>query len=161
MATFFTSDSHFGDHRTINIWRRPFSSVAEMDRVLEQAWNAAVAPDDEVWHLGDFARKAADVPDLLARLNGTKHLIRGNNDPAATLAAPGWASVQDYAEFELVGVKLVLCHYPFRSWNGQHRRALNLHGHSHGRLKPLLRQHDVGVDVWQWRPVTLAEILGG
>jgi calcineurin-like phosphoesterase family protein len=69
--------------------------------------------------------------------------------------------VQDYAELELDGVPLVLCHYPFRSWNGQHRRALNLHGHSHGRLKPMLRQHDVGVDVWGWRPVTLAEIMGG
>jgi calcineurin-like phosphoesterase family protein len=160
VATFFTSDSHFGDHRTINIWKRPFPSVAEMDRVLEEAWNAAVAPGDEVWHLGDFARKAGDVPALLARLNGTKHLLRGNNDPPATVAAEGWASVQDYAELELNGVALVLCHYPFRSWNRQHRRALNLHGHSHGRLKPMLRQHDVGVDVWGWRPVTLAEILG-
>jgi calcineurin-like phosphoesterase family protein len=159
VATFFTSDSHFGDHRTINIWKRPFASAAEMDRVLEEAWNDAVAPGDEVWHLGDFARKPADVPALLARLNGTKHLLRGNNDPPATLAAEGWSSVQDYIELELDGVRLVLCHYPFRTWNGQHRRAVNLHGHSHGRLKPLPRQHDVGVDVWEWRPVGLAEIL--
>jgi calcineurin-like phosphoesterase family protein len=159
VATFFTSDSHFGDHRTINIWKRPFASVTEMDRVLEDAWNAAVAPEDEVWHLGDFARLAGDVPALLARLNGTKHLIRGNNDPPATIAAAGWASAQDYAELELDGVPLVLCHYPFRSWNRQHRRALNLHGHSHGRLKPMLRQYDVGVDVWGWRPVGLGEIL--
>ena len=34
--------------------------------------------------------------------------------------------------------------------------ALNLHGHSHGRLKPLTRQIDVGVDVWGFRPVDLA-----
>jgi len=33
------------------------------------------------------------------------------------------------------------------------------HGHSHGRLKPLPRQFDVGVDVWGFRPVTLGEIL--
>jgi calcineurin-like phosphoesterase family protein len=161
MAIFFTGDSHFGDHRTINIWKRPFASVAEMDGVLIDAWNAAVAPGDEVWHLGDFARKASDVPALLARLHGTKHLLRGNNDPAATLQAPGWASVADYRELELEGTLLVLCHYPFRSWNGQHRRALNLHGHSHGRLKPIPRQYDVGVDVWSWRPVTLAQILAG
>ena len=159
MAIFFTSDSHFGDHRTINIWKRPFASVAEMDRVLEAAWNTVVSAGDEVWHLGDFARRPADVPALLARLHGTKHLIRGNNDPPATAAASGWASVRDYAELEVDGTKLVLCHYPFRSWNGQHRRAVNLHGHSHGRLKPMLRQHDVGVDVWQWRPTSLADIL--
>ena len=159
MATFFTSDSHFGDHRTINIWKRPFASVAEMDQLLLAAWNETVRPLDEVWHLGDFARKASEVPALLSRLNGTKHLIRGNNDSAATLEAPGWASVHDYLELEHDGRKLILCHYPFRSWNSQHRGALNLHGHSHGRLKPMPRQHDVGVDVWNWRPVTLAQIL--
>jgi calcineurin-like phosphoesterase family protein len=159
VAIFFTSDSHFGDHRTLNIWKRPFASVAQMDAALVKAWNEAVAPGDEVWHLGDFARRSADVPGLLAALNGTKHLLRGNNDPPATAAASGWASVGDYAEMDVDGVRLVACHYPFRSWNRQHRGALNLHGHSHGRLKPLPRQHDVGVDTWGWRPVTLAQIL--
>jgi len=156
---FFTSDSHFGDHRTINIHKRPFASTAEMDEALVRAWNAAVGRDDEVWHLGDFARKAGDVADLLARLHGLKHLVRGNNDPPGTASATGWASVHDYAELEEGDTRLVLCHYPFRSWNGQGRGAVNLHGHSRGKLKPLPRQFDVGVDVRQWRPVTLAEII--
>lgn len=159
MAVLFTSDTHFGDHRVLNIGRRPFASVAEMDEALVAGWNAAVAPGDEVWHLGDVARRAADVPALLERLHGTKHLIRGNNDPPATLAAAGWAGVADYAEVEVDGALLVLCHYPFRSWNRQGRGALNLHGHSHGRLKPMPRQHDVGVDARNFRPVTLAELL--
>lgn len=161
MALFFTSDSHFGDHRTINIWKRPFGSVAEMDALLIERWNAAVGAEDEVWHLGDFCRRAEDAEALLARLKGRKHLVRGNNDPPGTAAAQGWASVQDYAEIETEGRRLVLCHYPFRSWNSQHKGALDLHGHSHGRLKPMPRQHDVGVDVWAWRPVTLADILAG
>jgi calcineurin-like phosphoesterase family protein len=161
MALLFTSDTHFGDHRTINIWKRPFESVAEMDSVLVGGWNEAVRADDEVWHLGDFARRAADVPGLLARLHGVKHLVRGNNDPPAAAAAEGWASVRDYAEIEAEGRRLVLCHYPFRTWNGQHKGAINLHGHSHGRLKPLPRQLDVGVDVWGWRPVRLGEMLAG
>jgi calcineurin-like phosphoesterase family protein len=38
---------------------------------------------------------------------------------------------------------------------------INLHGHCHGRLKPQPRQFDVGVDVWEFRPVTLSEILAG
>jgi calcineurin-like phosphoesterase family protein len=158
MALLFTADTHFGDHRTINIHGRPFASVAEMDEALVAGWNAAVADGDTVWHLGDFARRAADVPGLLARLNGTKHLVRGNNDPPGTSEAAGWASVHDYAEIEADGLRLVLCHYPFRSWNGQHRGAINLHGHSHGKLKPLLRQHDVGVDARGFRPVSLAEL---
>ncbi|WP_294190880.1 metallophosphoesterase family protein [uncultured Sphingomonas sp.] len=159
MTRFFTADTHFGDHRTINIQRRPFASVAEMDALLVARWNDVVGAGDEVWHLGDVARRAADVPALLARLNGTKHLIRGNNDPDATLTAQGWASVADYAELEEDGRKLVLCHYPFRSWNGQSRAAINLHGHSHGRLKPTPRQFDVGVDARDFAPVRLADLL--
>ena len=82
--------------------------------------------------------------------------VAGNCDGAAARALPGWASVQDYRELELGGRILVLCHYPLRAWNGQHRGAVNLHGHSHGRLPPLARQVDVGVDVWGFRPVDLA-----
>jgi calcineurin-like phosphoesterase family protein len=130
-----------------------------MDEALVARWNGTVGPEDEVWHLGDFARRAADVPALLARLHGRKHLVRGNNDPPGTGEAAGWASVQDYAEVEVEGRLLVLCHYPFRTWNQQHKRSLNLHGHSHGRMKPLPRQFDVGVDAWDFRPVTLAQLL--
>ncbi|MCD2325459.1 metallophosphoesterase family protein [Sphingomonas sp. IC-56] len=161
MAIFFTADTHFGDHRTINIWKRAFANTAEMDALMIARWNAVVAPEDVVWHLGDVARKAADVPGLLARLHGAKHLIRGNNDPDAVMAAEGWGSVGDYRELEVEGRRLVLCHYPFRSWNGQHKGAINLHGHSHGRLKPMARQYDVGVDVHGFAPVRLEALIGG
>ena len=116
---------------------------------------------DVVWHLGDFAirQRPLVVTALFARLNGRKHLVAGNNDPAATRELEGWESVQSYTEIESDGVSLVLCHYPFRSWRGMGKGWLNLHGHSHGRLKPLPRQFDVGVDVWGYRPVALSEIL--
>ena len=159
MTDFFTSDTHFGDHRTLNIHKRPFSTVAEMDACMIDRWNEAVGPEDDVWHLGDFARKLADAPRLLAILNGRKHLIRGNNDPPALSAVEGWASVRDYHEFELGGRHLVLCHYAFRTWNRQYRGAVNLHGHSHGRMKPFPRQFDVGVDARDFRPVTLDQLL--
>ena len=158
MATFFTSDTHFGDHRVLNIHRRPYGSVGEMDADLIRRWNAVVSPGDEIWHLGDFARTTGLATGLLAQLNGRKHLIVGNNDPSPD-TAHGWESVQSYAEIERQGRFLVLCHYPFRSWNRQHRGALNLHGHSHGRLKPLTRQTDVGVDVWGFAPVALEALL--
>lgn len=160
MAIFFTSDTHFGDHRTLNIHRRPFANAAAMDEALIARWNAVVGADDVVWHLGDFARRASDAARLLGALHGTKHLVRGNNDDDATAAASGWASVSDYAEIAVDDRRLVLCHYPFRSWNGQGRGALDLHGHSHGRLKPMPRQFDVGVDARGFEPVTLDALLG-
>ena len=159
MTIWFTADTHFGDHRTINIHKRPFASVIEMDEALVAGWNARVAPEDPVWHLGDVARNTARAAALLPRLNGILHLIRGNNDPEDLLRLPCWASAGDYAEIAVDGRSLILCHYPFRSWHGQHRGALDLHGHSHGRLKPLPRQFDVGVDARGFAPVTLAELL--
>jgi calcineurin-like phosphoesterase family protein len=160
---YFTSDTHFGHGGALGFYQRPFASVAAMDEAMVERWNAAVGPADEVWHLGDFAikPKPGRVEDLLARLHGRKHLVAGNNDPALTRAAAGWASVADYAELDIDGTRLVLCHYPFRAWNGMAKGAVDLHGHSHGRGKALPRQIDVGVDVWDFRPVTLATLLAG
>jgi calcineurin-like phosphoesterase family protein len=131
-----------------------------MDAAMVARWNEVVGPDDEVWHLGDFAvgQSAARTGELLDALLGTKHLIVGNNDGAATTSLTQWASVQHYAELDVDGTWLMLCHYPLRTWNRIGRGALNLHGHSHGRLAPLARQVDVGVDCWDFRPITLADI---
>ena len=123
-------------------------------------WNDRVTEQDEVWHLGDFAvGRRTDPAALLSSLKGRKHLITGNNDPAGVVALPGWASVQPYAELTVEGIGLVLCHYAFRTWRNMSRHALNLHGHSHGRLSPVRRQYDVGVDVWNFSPVALADIV--
>jgi calcineurin-like phosphoesterase family protein len=160
MAVFFTSDTHFGDRRALRFDRRPFAGLAEHDQALVERWNEIVGPHDEVWHLGDFALgpPAERIAALLTSLNGRKHLIIGNNDSGTTLQA-GWASVAHYAEIVADGRPLVLCHYPLRTWNGIGKGAVNLHGHSHGRLRPIARQYDVGVDVWDFRPVPLAAML--
>jgi calcineurin-like phosphoesterase family protein len=157
MATFFTADTHFGHAGARALYRRPFATVADMDAAMIERWNAAVAPADTVFHLGDFAVRHPDPAAMLAALNGQKHLITGNNDAASVTALP-WASISPYAEIVVESVALVLCHYAFRTWAGMGKGAWNLHGHSHGRLKPLPRQVDVGVDAWDFRPVTMANI---
>ena len=160
MTVFFTSDQHFGHGGARGLFKRPFATTAAMDAAMAARWNEVVRPDDEVWHLGDFAvrQSATRMGELLDTLAGTKHLIAGNNDGPATMELTQWASVQHYAELAADGIWLILCHYPLRSWNRIGRGALNLHGHSHGRLAPLPRQVDVGVDCWDFRPITLAEI---
>jgi calcineurin-like phosphoesterase family protein len=156
----FTADTHFGHGGALGLYRRPFASVAAMDAALIAAWNARVRPGDVVWHLGDVAvrQPASRIAELLAALHGEKHLLVGNNDPPATTSQPGWTSVLPYAEITVDGIDLVLCHYPFRSWRGQAKGALNLHGHSHGRLARMTKQYDVGVDPCGFQPVALAEL---
>jgi calcineurin-like phosphoesterase family protein len=160
MAVYFTSDQHWGHASARSFYRRPFSSLAEMDRVMIERWNMSVGPGDEVWHLGDVAvRQSAErIENLLHGLHGYKHLITGNNDDAAVVNCKGWQSVQPYAEITHGRKLLILCHYPFRTWRDMDKGSINLHGHSHGRLKPMPRQFDVGVDVWDFRPVCLTEI---
>jgi calcineurin-like phosphoesterase family protein len=156
----FTADTHFGDRRVLNIDRRPFPDMEAHDAALIGNWNSVVGTDDEVWHLGDFmSSRGGDCGGLLSMLSGRKHLIIGNNDPESVSSASGWASVQHYAEIDVDGHRLVLCHYPFRTWNGIGKKSVNLHGHSHGRLKPLLRQHDVGVDPQGHYPKSLPALL--
>jgi calcineurin-like phosphoesterase family protein len=161
MTVYFTSDQHFGHAAARGFYGRPFASTADMDDQMIAHWNSVVSPIDELWHLGDFAVRQPPerISDLLERLHGHKHLVAGNNDSSAVKESSGWLSVQDYAEVNIDSVRLVLCHYPFRSWRDMAKGAINLHGHSHGRLKRMPRQFDVGVDAWGFRPVTLDELL--
>lgn len=159
----FTADTHFGHAGALGRFKRPFASVGEMDEAIVARWNECVGPGDEVWHLGDFAYRVRPerAAELLGRLNGRKHLILGNNDAAEVARLSDWTSIGHYAEQELDGTRLVLCHYPFRTWNGMYKGAYDLHGHSHGALAGLTRQVDVGVDVWDFRPVTLETVRAG
>lgn len=161
MPVFFTSDHHFGHSGARSFYRRPFASVNEMDRQMIERWNSAIDQNDEVWHLGDFAVRQSPerVAALLHELHGHKHLIAGNNDDPVVTACAGWTSVQSYTEVTVDGTTLILCHYPFRTWRDMGKGSINLHGHSHGRLTPQPRQVDVGVDVWDFRPVRLADLI--
>jgi calcineurin-like phosphoesterase family protein len=127
MAVFFTSDTHFGHAGARGVYRRPFESVAAMDAAMLDHWNATVGPGDEVWHLGDFALGIPEtaMAELLGRFHGRKHLITGNIASPATLSLAGWSSVQLFAEIDLEGGGLVLCHFAFRTRRNMSRGWLH------------------------------------
>ncbi len=157
--TWLTADLHLGHANVIQHCDRPFGSVGEMDAELVARWNAVVQPGDVVWMLGDFCfRSRRPAQDYLDRLHGIKHLVVGNHDNEDTVTAPGWSSVQQIADISVDGFRLVLCHYAMRTWQRQHHGTLHLYGHSHGLLPADRRSLDVGVDCWDYRPVSLPEI---
>lgn len=160
MATYFTSDTHFGHEAVIRHGFRDFSNVQVMDADMVRQWNARVARNDTVWHLGDFTLLGADYADFILRqLNGNIHLIWGNHDRNSVRPLGRWVS-SDYArEINLDGYRITLCHYALRVWNRCAHGALMLHGHSHGNLPGTSQSLDVGVDAWGFQPVTLEEIL--
>jgi calcineurin-like phosphoesterase family protein len=156
---FFTADHHYGHENIIRLCKRPFATSDEMDEEMIRRWNERVGADDEVYHLGDFSFRSGRADPIIAeRLNGRIHLIWGNHDSSRIKRLSRWASSQPYAELKIGRDHLVLCHYKFEVFNRCQYGAIQLYGHSHGTLPGNSQQLDVGVDCWNFRPITLDEI---
>ncbi|MEN3234047.1 MULTISPECIES: metallophosphoesterase family protein [Methylobacterium] len=153
-------DTHFGHAGSIGHSGRPFRNVAEMDRLLIEAWVSCVRPTDTVIHLGDFewGHTPERTAQIFAALPGKKHLVVGNHDrPRVTSLA--WESVQERLTIHAAGRKVVADHYPLRAWPGSFHGALHVHGHTHGTLPGTSQSADVGVDVWGYRPARLEDVI--
>ena len=166
MATFFTADTHFGDEHILRLRGRLFPTVEAHDAALVARWNEAVGEHDEVWHVGDFANGASreHVAAVFARLNGRKRLVRGNHDTNRVLELPWAEPPVESIRLSLRGPdgeesRVFLAHYAHRAWPGLWRGARHLYGHTHAQIPDTLRSCDVGVDAWDYRPVTLAEAI--
>lgn len=163
MTVWFTSDLHFGHESIIQHSHRPFQSVEQMDVELVANWVDRIAPGDRVYVLGDISFHNRQRTDqLLEMLPGQKYLIAGNHDVRfrKNLYPAHFTWVRDLTKIKVDGQRIILCHYALLTWEGQHRGSWMLHGHSHGNLRPDMNQRrtDVGVDSWNWGPVSFEQI---
>ena len=161
---YYTADLHLGYAPMLA--HRPFESVQAMDETLIRNWNETVGPDDTVYIVGDFSYNGGVVPaQYFRRLQGRKHLIRGNHDTGLENAQALFEyceSVVDYWELDDGEEHIILCHYPMI----YEKRGYMIHGHLHahrGRAYTMLQQLpkvlNCGVDVNFLRPVTLAQLV--
>jgi calcineurin-like phosphoesterase family protein len=158
-STFFTSDTHFGHKRMLDF--RPFVSTEEMDEALIANWNERIGRGDRVYHLGDFSFANKErTAEIIGRLNGQIHLVRGNHDKMLDRCASLFASFQEYKTVKVDGQRLVLFHFAMRTWDLSHHGSWSLYGHSHGNLAddPGAMSMDVGVDPNGLRPVAFEEV---
>lgn len=163
----FTADTHFGHKRIVELAHRPFSSIEEHDAEIIRRWNAQVLPTDTVYHLGDFAF-TSDWNRYAARLNGSIHIIWGNHDHSKQRAKHSslFASNHELLRIKLshksIAREITMCHYPMRVWNKSHHGMWHLFGHEHGALNKIQDQlgfsFDVGVDSWDYAPVSLDRV---
>lgn len=189
MNIFFTSDTHFGHARIIELCNRPWDSVDAMNEGIIERWNDTVAPADIVYHLGDVALgKIADSLPLVGRLNGLKIMVTGNHDRLFSTNKPAhrerfeieYAKVFNGGIISEAGVlidgtpPLRLSHFPYDGdSHGEDRHAemrpvdngdILIHGHTHGTERLTFSakgtpQIHVGQDAWDYRPVSLDEIV--
>lgn len=168
MTTYFTSDTHFGHGGMLSDRMprpRPFASIEAMDEAMVGFWNNRIGRNDRVYHLGDFAYgcSLAHARSIFDRLNGVKTLIRGNHEGRGE-RLPWEGGIHDVMRISVQDrgmaepVDLWMSHYCHATWPDLHRGRIHIYGHSHGSIAPTARACDVGVDVWQFRPVTIPEI---
>lgn len=158
--TWFTSDFHLFHDNIIKYCNRPFNNIWEMHDAIIQGVNETIAPNDELFILGDVSFYGGKkVTDILEKMHGQKHLIIGNHDSQNMPDWSGWRSVNHYLEIRRKGQNIVLCHYPIESWKNMSHGWIHLHGHRHGvpgrydgHPSNKLRG-DVGVDPWNFKPV--------
>ena len=172
---FFTSDTHFDHSNIIKFCNRPYDTVEEMNNDLVERWNSKVAPDDIVFHLGDFCfAGSAEWKKWRSKLNGTIILIRGNHDRKMSKSMETlFDGVYPQLQLEIDGRSVYLNHYPFLTyggcWRGDKKAVYQAFGHVHstpnnsngkdiGRMANLFPyQYDVGVDNNNYTPISWEE----
>jgi len=184
MKIFFTSDQHFGHTNIISYCPiRKFSSVEEMNEGLVANFNSVVSNEDVTYHVGDFSLSLTNMQAYLPRLHGKHHLICGNHDKChptgkkpekrqmfeAEYLKAGFVSVQTELTLTLDGIEFLLCHFPysgdhtavdrFQKYRPKDDGKILLHGHVHEIYKVRDRCINIGVDVWDLKPVVSTEIV--
>lgn len=171
---YFTSDLHFWHKNVIEFCKRPWKTPEEMNAGLIERWNATVGDKDIVYILGDmFFCGTNKAKDIMKQLRGDKVLVRGNHDWGVIKPHRaeefGFLNVIDHSEVEIYGVKCLMNHFPYQGDHTEDIRYLDkrpidngdwlLHGHVHSAWKHQDRMINVGVDVWDWKPVNANEIF--
>lgn len=164
---YFTSDLHLGHENILRFVNRPFGSVEEMNRTLIANYNALVREEDTVYILGDLTYRIplTEAETLIAKLNGRKHLIKGNHDKNYDKSL--FEEVVDYKQIHEYCRHFTLMHYPMLEWAKMRCGSIMLHGHMHNigtdynmecKKNHILR-YDVGVDANSFYPVAITTIL--
>lgn len=156
MSVYFIGDTHFHHYNILRYCSRPFENVNEMDDALVYNWNSVITDRDFVYHLGDVG--FGDMSDILPKLRGRKILILGSHDKDVKRpeAAKHFEQIHHgFFELKMDGQLVVLCHYCMQSWPKSFHGSWHLYGHSHGRIEEAetMLRFDVGVDVWDFKPV--------
>ena len=175
MNVWFIADTHFCHGNILKHCHRPFGSVQDHDQELIRRWNSLVQPKDEVYHLGDVAFQSNPqflCDKILNKLNGRIFLIKGNHDKNVIRgpALERFVWVKDVYSLKIQPsvvhgaygdqpLEFFLSHYAHRVWNKSHHGVPHLYGHSHGGLPAHGKSFDVGVDCWDFYPISLETVM--
>jgi len=167
MTIWFTSDTHYGHVNIIKYSNRPFKSIDEMDSELIRRWNEVVKAGDQVFHLGDVMmgpNVATRLQVLRPALNGYIILVQGNHDRGPGIYRKAGfdhvCSRWDGALPDDNGVRILMRHHPPERPEPRHAEYdLILCGHVHEKWLNRGKVVNVGVDQWNYTPVSLETLV--
>ena len=159
---YFSADYHLNDENILQYRTRPFNSMEEMNSKIITMHNATIRKTDTLIHIGDFCTVTKKYTEEYWRrqLNGNIIFMRGNHDKKE-----GIHTIITRMIIKEHGIFFYLVHKPKKS---QSRIPCNLVGHVHESWKHKENKNrgqkysvlvNVGVDVWNYTPVTSKQIL--
>lgn len=160
----FTSDFHFGHKNILRLSNRPFLSIEKHDECLIDNYNSFVKDNDTCYILGDISwnQSYESYKNIFSKLNGKKYIIIGNHDNKQNLIkCKKEGLILDLFENKTLQIgkdRIFLSHFPYREWNGFYRNAYHLYGHAHGSIEDYKQSTDIGVDCWEYEPVSWEEV---
>lgn len=147
--TFVFADTHFGHERIIELCKRPFKNVKEMNETLIANWNKVVGKEDTIYFLGDFCFESKDAKKeyWLSRLNGHIIWVKGNHDHFKGLIETIFFN------------DIMMIHDPWGLGIGY---RICIHGHQHNKGKLIDKRHKricVSAELLNYTPIELSVLL--
>ena len=156
MTIFISSDYHHCHGNVIDFCSRP-TNREEHEYWLIKQTNSVVKPEDTVYHLGDFSftNDKSIIKNFCNKLNGNWYHLIGNHDNVNRLSDAFEGTrhkiIGNYHELKYNGSFIVMCHYPFESWNKMRYGSYHFFGHLHSyenfkKLKDIKNRRIVCLD---------------
>lgn len=174
MIVAFYSDPHFGHRQVIGYCDRPFADLDAMHAALIANYNAMIGEEDTVVWTGDaFFMGHEAARDILDSMHGFKVLVRGNHDGGVSSCARVFDMVTDEMHVRIGDRHCVVSHYPYAGTVRRHgdvdtryldrrpqrvKGRVLIHGHTHSPRRRDGAMIHVGVDAWDYRPATMAQV---
>ena len=171
---YLTSDLHFFHDRGFIYEPRGFNSIEEMNQTILDNHNKIIDSDDDVYLLGDLLlggpNKLDEGLELINKLNGKLHLVRGNHCTdrrwAAFKECSNIVEQQNSIYLRYNGYNFYMSHFPSLTANltkeSLKQCTINLYGHTHQRNNfycDIPYMYHVGLDSHDCRPVSLDTII--
>lgn len=154
---FFCSDLHYNHYNSISHSDRPFATLQEMNKYIEDEFLRVLTPNDVVFSLGDLFWNLRDdrCLEILNKIPGQFFQVMGNHDRGKFWKKGGKDFVEskgglvaDILDIVVNDTPVTLSHFPILDWNLKFHGSYHLHGHCHGNLDDLnSKSPDLRVDV--------------